>query len=230
VLESVLKLKKIAITGCLATGKSSLCSIFQELGAYCVSADQIVHQLLLPLPSLDTQHTEKKITESRAIRERVVLLLGNQIIVDGNIDRKKVAEIVFQSPEKLKELEQILHPHVKDEIVRMYEQVLEGKEGKEYSLFVVEIPLFFELLNGAWQNFQQWFDYTVCLTASEDVAVNRFIKKTGYTKEEYKKRAGFQMSQDEKAKRADFVLTNEGTLEDLKKSANRLYQKLIKIS
>ena len=224
----MLKLKKLAITGSLATGKSSLCSIFQELGAYCVSADQIVHQLLLP--SLDTQHTEKKITESRVIRERVVLLLGNQIIVDGNIDRKKVAEIVFQSPEKLKELEQIIHPHVKEEIVRMYEQVLEGKEGKKYSLFVVEIPLFFELLKSSWQDFQYWFDYTVCITASEDIAVARFIKKTGYTKADYTKRAGFQMSQDEKAKRADFVLTNEGTLEDLKKSANRLYQKLIKIS
>ena len=222
-MERVLKLKKIAITGSLATGKSSLCSIFQELGAYVVSADQIVHQLL----SLETKHTEKKTTESRAIKERVVLLLGNQIIVDGNIDRKKVAEIVFQSPEKLKELEQIIHPHVKEEIVRMYEQVL---EEKKYSLFVVEIPLFFEMLKSTWENWQNWFDHIICVTASEDVAVARFIKKTGYTKEDYKRRASFQMSQDEKAKRADFVLTNEGTLEDLKKSANMLYQKLIKIS
>ena len=79
----MLKLKKIAITGSLATGKSSLCSIFQELGAYVVSADQIVHQLL----SLNTTYAKQ-----------VTRLLGDEIVVHNSIDRKKVAYIVFQSP------------------------------------------------------------------------------------------------------------------------------------
>ena len=90
-MERMLTLKRVAVTGGLSSGKSSVCFFFKELGAYVVNADDIVHTLL----STDTQLINK-----------VKLLFGENVIVDGKIDRSKVAKIVFQ-------LEGIL-PHIED--------------------------------------------------------------------------------------------------------------------
>jgi len=86
----MLKLVKIAITGGVASGKSSVCRFFQELGAYVVNADAIVHKLLDPSSDL-----------------------GKQIIqLFGTLSRKRLSEIVFEDPEKLEKLEKLLHPAV----------------------------------------------------------------------------------------------------------------------
>jgi dephospho-CoA kinase len=116
----MLKLVKIAITGGVASGKSSVCRFFQELGAYVVNADAIVHKLLDPSSDL-----------------------GKQIIqLFGTLSRKRLSEIVFEDPEKLEKLEKLLHPAV---LKKIEEQYVEACLSNTYTSFVVEIPLLFEI-------------------------------------------------------------------------------------
>src|SRR5580700_5876146 len=99
----MLKTKKIAVTGGLAAGKTTVCQIFKELGAYVVSADEIVHQLLSP---------------GTTVGQQVIKLLGSDIISGQELDRKKIAAKVFFQRDLLHLLEEIIHPAVFDEIER----------------------------------------------------------------------------------------------------------------
>lgn len=176
--------------------------MLQELGAYVVSADQIVHQLF----SLKT------------VTQQIISLLGDKVIINGEIDRKKVAEIVFQSSERLRALEALLHPIVREEIQKHYERAM----MKNYPLFVVEIPLLFET------EATSFYDSIVAVFCDEKIAASRFIEKTGCTKQEYEHRMQRQLSPEKKAERADFIVNNNGTKEELKQSAITLYYKLTK--
>lgn len=118
----MLKVKKIAVTGGLSAGKTTVCQIFKELGAYVVSADEIVHQLL----SSGTKEAQQ-----------VAQLIG----VNSELDRKEIAKKVFAHPDLLTALEKILHPAVFDEIERRYQQ---ASREKKYSLFIAEVPLLYE--------------------------------------------------------------------------------------
>ncbi len=112
-------MRKVAVTGGLASGKTSVCRILESCGAYVVSADEIVHQLLSP--------------NTRAGQQVIALL--------GTLDRKEIAKKVFSSSDQLRALERILHPAVQQEIEKRYQQV---KNQKNYTLFVAEIPLLYE--------------------------------------------------------------------------------------
>lgn len=140
-------LKKIAVTGAIASGKSTVCHVFRELGAYVVSADQIVHQLLT----------------SASTSQQVIELLGSRIVCDGVIDRKKVADIVFTNPTLLQELERLIHPLVFREIKKEFQKASE----KMYSLFVAEVPLLFEA------GFHTWFDAIIAVVASKNTRRGR---------------------------------------------------------
>src|SRR3990167_10662892 len=104
----MLNLKKVAVTGGVSSGKTTVCRILEDHGAFQVSSDEIIHQLL----SLNTICI-KQVTD----------LIGSEIFKDGKIDRKKVAELVFSSEEKLKALEKILHPLLFEEIEKLYQQI-----------------------------------------------------------------------------------------------------------
>ena len=97
----MLKSKKIAITGNLASGKSTVCQFFKEQGAYVVSSDEIVHQLLSPETN---------------IGKKVIALLGKDIVVEDRLNREAIAKIVFRDRQLLLRLEELLHPEVQKEI------------------------------------------------------------------------------------------------------------------
>ena len=198
----MLKLRKIAITGGLAAGKTTVCQLFKELGAYVLSADDLVHQLLSP---------------QTHIGKRVIQLLGEDILSGSTIDRKKVSEKVFSQPEKLHALEQILHPAVFDEIKNSYEQI--EKQGK-YPFFVAEIPLLYEAGRA------EEFDAIITVVAEPEVCKRRFLQDGKHTELEFTERMTRQWNTREKAKRADYVLDNNGTIADLKAQVELLFSNL----
>jgi dephospho-CoA kinase len=191
----VLSLRKIAITGNLASGKSTVGRILQEYGAFVVDADEISHNLL----SLNTP-TGKK----------VVGLLGPEIVVGNQIDRRKIAEIVFSDSEKLTSLEKILHPAVKQEIDRRFNDV---KNNPSYKMFVAEVPLLYEA------GMEKDFDTVIAVIA--DIAVARQRSTTA----QFDKRWARQHK--DKASKADIVITNNGDLKMLKSSIESIVDRLI---
>jgi dephospho-CoA kinase len=195
----MLKLKKIAITGGLAAGKTTVCQFFKELGASVISADEIVHKLL-------SSHTQ--------VGQQVAQLLGSDILVGSEIDRKKVSEKVFPYPEKLRALERIIHPAVFDEIEKQYNYV---KRENKYPLFIAEIPLLYESANDA------QFDAIVCVVSDLALCKERFIHKQHHSELEFNERMARQFDPENKAKESQYLLYNNSTYEDLKAQVNALF-------
>jgi dephospho-CoA kinase len=198
----MLKLAKIAITGGVASGKTTVCRFFQELGAYVVNADAIVHELLKD--------------PSSTIGKHLVHLFGDRIIVQGNLSRKKIAEKAFEDPEKLKKLEQLLHPAVHRKIEELYK---EACRSESYTSFVVEVPLLFEIRG------ESFYDVVVAVLSDERAARSRF-ERAGFKSEEYDLRMKRQLTPNQKAERAHYKILNLGTLDDLKKEVIELNKKL----
>jgi len=144
-------LKKIAITGGVATGKTQALKIFKKLGSYTINSDDIVHNLL----------------KNKKIKLQIIKKFGKKILEKGKIDRKKLAKIVFANKKTLTILEKIIHPQVIYEIEKEYEKV----KNKNFVFFVVEVPLLFEI------GFQKYFDITITLIAKEEFAKKRYKYK-----------------------------------------------------
>lgn len=198
----MLALKKVAITGGISCGKSTVCRILRQHGACVVSADRIVHQLL---------------SSNLSVKTKVIRLLGPEIKTGSRIDRKKVARLVFAHPKKLKALEKILHPFVKKKIKEIYNQV---KNVPSYIFFVAEIPLLYEI------KMENFFDFVIAVIADTRVTTARFIKKHKSTKKEFLKRMKQQASLTQKMKKADYVLMNNGSCLALKKHVDRILAQL----
>jgi len=193
----MLELKKIAITGGISSGKSTVCRILTEHGAYQVNSDDIVHRL---------------ISQDSTCIQKIVNLLGSDVFVDGKIDRKKVAKQVFRDREKLKALEAILHPRLFEEIEKEYNQ---AQKQNSYTAFVAEIPLIQEIGRSS------EFDVIVAVVCDEALARKRFAEE-GFTREDYDRRMKRQWNPKEKAEKADFTLTNNGTREEFEQEIKKL--------
>jgi dephospho-CoA kinase len=176
----------VGLTGGLGAGKSEALRALAELGAATLSADAVVHELL----------------QTDELRDRLVEHLGPEVAPGGAIDRAAVAERVFGDPEAREWLERELWPRVGLRLVD-WRQGLDGREPAA----VVEVPLLFE------SGMESVFDHTIAVVADEDLRSARAGAR-GHAAVE--SRAGRQLSQEEKAQRADFVVRNDGTLEELK--------------
>ncbi len=195
-------MKKIAITGGLSSGKSTVCRLLADRGAYVVDTDKIVHTLL----SSDSQ-----------IRKQVIDLLGTDILVNGEINRKVIADKVFSDPKTLKSLELLLHPTVFHEMELQYQRV---KDDPKYCLFVAEVPLLYETESS------KLFDFIVVVLAERDLCYKRFTEHRKDSKESFDQRMQRQMNPSQKAAKADFVLINNDSIENLENHVINLLTKL----
>ena len=199
----MLTLIKIAITGSLASGKSTVCQLFEQWGAYVVNADRLLHRAF----SADTP-----------LGRRIYRLFGDRVFDGSLINRAKIAEIVAAEPKLLTKLEEICHPYVNREIQRHYRNAC--RKGR-YLLFVAEVPLLFESRFPLWQ----WFDAVVVVTSDRTIAKQRYVY-TGGTREQFDFREARQMPSLEKIQRAQYTLVNNGTLEELETNAKMLFESL----
>jgi dephospho-CoA kinase len=175
----------IGLTGGIGAGKSEALAAFERLGAATISSDRIVHDLL----------------GSEELRDLLVDRWGPEVAPNGEVDRGRVGEIVFEQPEELEWLEGELHPRVGDSINAWRESLPDHAR-----LAVVEVPLLFET------GIEGLFDAVVSVVAPDAERERRIdSRRVG----EAADRSGRQLSQEEKAARATYVIRNDGTLEQL---------------
>jgi dephospho-CoA kinase len=186
----------VAVTGPFASGKSTFVDMLGELGAETASADEIVHDLLA--------HDPETIS-------RVVERFGDDVLGERGIDRRVLGRKVFGDPEALRELEEILHPLVRRETRRRI-------AASEADLFVAEIPLLFEgERSGA-------FDYTVAVTVPEERR-RAWAAERGVDEAALRAIEARQLPGEEKARRADVVVQNDGSLDKLREQAEKLRER-----
>ncbi len=198
----MLKLKKLAITGGLSSGKTTVCRLFKDLGAFVVSADEIVHNLLVP---------------DSVIGQKVIQLFGPNIVENNSLNRKKIAQQAFLDLKLLKALEALIHPVVYAEIEKEYQR---ARQADKYPLFIAEIPLLYELFK------QDEFDIVITVTADLSICQERFIKQTHQTIREFEQRMAQQINPENKAKKSDYVIKNNGSLAYLRDQVTKLYSLL----
>lgn len=187
---------KIGLTGGIAAGKSEALAAFGRLGAATLSSDAVVHELL----------------ESESLRASMVGRWGKEVAPDGIVDRTRVGEIVFADSEELDWLESQVHPLVAERMATWLHEL-----PPETELAVVEVPLLFE--GGR----EAVFDATVAVVAAEEVRRARAEARGHALVDEREAR---QLSQAEKAERADHVVANDGSVEDLERALSALIDKL----
>jgi dephospho-CoA kinase len=187
----------VAVTGPFASGKSTFVDILGELGAETVSADEIVHDLL---------------AENKETITRVVERFGEDVLGERGVDRRALGRKVFGNPEALQDLEDILHPLVRRETDRRI-------EDSGANLVVAEIPLLFEGgRSGA-------FDYTVAVTVPEERRL-AWAAERGVDGAALQAIEARQFPGEEKARRADVVVQNDGGVDKLRGQAEELRERI----
>jgi dephospho-CoA kinase len=187
----------IGLTGGIAAGKSEALAAFGRLGAATLSSDTVVHDLL----------------EGEPLRGELVERWGPEVALEGApTDRGKIGQIVFADPDELSWLESRIHPAVGAATVAW----IAGLPA-DAAVAVIEVPLLFE--GGR----ADVFDTTVSIVAAEDVRRERAVAR-GHTLVDA--REARQLTQEEKAERADHVVVNDGTVAELEASLSALLAKL----
>ena len=191
----------IAVTGPFASGKSTFVRLLGELGAETVSADEIVHDLL----------AEDEQTISRVVERFGSDVLKSDVLKDRSVDRRALARKVFGDPEALRDLEDILHPLVRRETERRV-------VASVADLFVTEVPLLFEGESSG------DYDYTVAVIVPEERR-RAWAAERGVDEAALRAIEARQLPQEEKARRADIVVQNDGGVDKLKRQAEELRER-----
>lgn len=195
----------IGLTGGVATGKSTVARRLRELGVPVIDADQLAREVVEPgEPALEE------------IRER----FGPEVFDGtGRLDRARLAAIVFRDEKARKDLEAIVHPRVRSRMRAMIEELKQKGEP----VVVCDIPLLFETGVGL-----DWVDQTVVVYAPREVQKGRLIARNGITPEEAERRIAAQLPICEKARRADVVIDNSGSLEETFRQVDRLWKEWVR--
>lgn len=177
----------LGITGCIGTGKSAVANILSEMNIPIINADKIGHDVL----------------ENKEVMKILEKQFGD-ILEDGKVSRKKLSSVVFLDESKLCILNSILHPIINDIIISEIQRL-----KRVNKVIGVEIPLLYEC------NLEGIVDKVLVVYSELDIRLDR-LEKRGISKEDAMKRIAFQIPIEEKIKRADYLINNNGTLNDLK--------------
>jgi len=206
---SIKKFKKknnclvVGLTGGIASGKSMVSDMLEELGAPLIDFDLIARQVVEP---------------GTHGFEAIVNYFGKQILTEnGSLDRKKLSKIVFQDFEKRKKLESFTHPLIYEEFFKQINAI--AKKDPD-AVIQVSIPLLIEL------NMQYDFDNLIIVYVSQKMQVERLAQRDGISINEAANILKSQLPIDEKVGFANFIINNENTVEETRKQVNKVWRDL----
>lgn len=193
----------IAVTGGIASGKSTIARRLAEHGAVVVDADQVVRDLQRP---------------GESVLAQMVDLLGDGILApDGSLDRAAVGRVVFSDADTLARLNSIVHPAVKEETQRRFAA---ARAADPDAVIVYDVPLLAEARGtGEW-------DLVVVAHAPAEVRIARMVRERGMTEGDASARIANQISDDERLALADVVIDTSGSLDETIRQADELWERL----
>ena len=195
----------IGLTGGIGTGKSTVSQILKEKKFPVIDLDIISHEVI----------------KFPKVVEKIVENFGKEVLEYNNtgnwiVSREKLGRVIFGNREKRLILNSVMHP----EILRiMREKILECK--KENKIIFVEIQLLFEV------KWEKEFDYILLVSAEKETQIKRILSRDNRSKEEALNIINSQMSLDEKKKRSDYVIENDGNIQDLERKIDGFLKKVI---
>jgi dephospho-CoA kinase len=194
--------KLIGLTGGIASGKSTVAAILRRLGAAIVNADELAREVVQP----DT-----------AGWKEIVDTFGAEVLQpDRTLDRQKLRKIVFSEPEARKKLEAIVHPRVR----ALAEQRIEEQAAAGFEIVVYEVPLLFE------GNLQNSLRPVVLVATDLATQKKRLQSRDQLAESEAEKHIAAQMSLEQKRRLADYVIENDGSLEELERRVRDVLAKI----
>ncbi len=189
----------VALTGGIGAGKSTVAQNFAELGALVIDADELARMAI------------ERGSDGFA---EVLLRFGDEIILNGDIDRKKLAEIVFSDEAARKDLEKIIHPRVQ----AIFSEAVEDLEHDD--ILIYEIPLLVET------DAAEKFDYIITVEADLELRKERLLKKGLYISQ-IEKRMAAQATQESRETIADYVIYNDGDEDSLLRKVENLWESVL---
>jgi dephospho-CoA kinase len=194
----------VGLTGNIATGKSQAAHVFAELGAHVIDADVIAHDLLVK-----GTRTYLKVVEA----------FGNEILAsDGSVERRKLGEIVFNDSGKRILLNGIVHPDVRNEVLR---RVCKFEESLPGGIIIVAAALLIE------SGHHKLYDRLIVVTCDPNLQLARIVSRDGLTIEQAKARMAAQIPAEEKLKLADYTIETSGTLKETREQIEAIYRDLV---
>jgi dephospho-CoA kinase len=190
---------KLGITGGIGCGKSEVCRMLKKRGIPIIRADQVAKLMV------DTKET---------IKSQIKETFGKDVYLpNGELNRKKMAQIVFNDESAKLKINKIVHPHV----IKYQQQTLERlKKTGKFDVAGVEAALIYEAKSDT------QFDFIIVVYAETETIIKRIAGRDGFDKNEILKRITSQMDLSEKVKRADYVIHNNGTIQELEEEVVKL--------
>lgn len=199
-------LLRVGLTGGIACGKSTVARLLTQKGALLIDADRLAREVVQP---------------GEPAWEELVAWLGRDFLTSaGNLDRRKVANLVFNNESALKKLNSIIHPRVMEKFYAISRELGERYPQK---IQIWDIPLLFEIGD------QDKVDFIVVVAAHRETQIKRLMQRDGISKREAIERINAQLDLQIKIDAADFVIYNNDNMEFLENQVNLLWEKLVAV-
>ena len=192
---------KLGITGGIGSGKSTASNFFKKNGAIVFNADK---------------ESKKHLKSTKVLQNRIIDAFGQKIVENNKLSIKKLAETAFSNKFDQSILNGLMWP----EVFILVEKAMNEAREKEVKLFVVDAAMLFEA------NFEYMFDATLLISTRKNIRLNRALKRKNLYLEQIQNRMSLQMPETEKKRKADYVISNNGSEEKFLKKMNDFFKSL----
>lgn len=190
------------LTGVIGSGKSTAAVLFREAGCHIIDADLLAREVL-----------SEKYSRAGVVKERITQAFGAALFKDGELDRRALGEIVFKSEDKLKQLNEIMHPEI-EQLFALHVQ--QSWQSETEPVIIYDAPLIYEA------GLDEKMASVIVVYAPEEICVERAAERSGEVRRQIRERLSLQISIEKKRESADYVIDNSEQNADLKPQVGRI--------